>query len=241
MKFALFYLLFVLSVFFLVGCFSVSKKDAIAEYDSQHVKNAQVTSDIQIAGAVKGSGTRNELFGFIKWGDRGRASYEGQYKDFSMDDQMTLESKQSAVYNALGGQPENFLIDPQFHTNTKNFLIFKSYKTEVVGQQASRGNYRQIKRFNTDGTETIEIDRLPHTFTISRNGRETTNIAASRDIPSHVTNSIQVIEAEPNIEVLNVSKNSNYSQSGNDDISSSLREFETKMESLSRKLEALNR
>ena len=111
----------------------------------------------------------------------------------------------------------------------------------MVGQQASRGNYRQIKRFNTDGTETIEIDRLPHTFTISRNGRETTNIVASRDIPSHVTNSIQVIEAEPNIEVLNVSKNSNYSQSGKDDISSSLREFETKMESLSRKLEALNR
>ncbi len=50
-----------------------------------------------------------------------------------------------------------------------------------------------------------------------------------------------MIEAEPNIEVLNVSKNSNYSQSGKDDISSSLREFETKMESLSRKLEALNR
>ena len=34
------------------------------------MKNAQVTSDIQIAGAVKGTGTRNELLGFIKWGDR---------------------------------------------------------------------------------------------------------------------------------------------------------------------------
>lgn len=224
-----------------VGCFSISKKDAITEYDSQYMKNAQVTSDIQIAGAVKGTGTRNELFGFIKWGDRGRASYEGQYKDYIIDDKMSLHSKQSAVYNALGGKPENFLIDPQFHTKTKNFLIFKSYTTEVVGQQASRGNYRQIKRFNTDGTETIELDRLPHTYTVNRNGREATNITVSRDIPSHVTNSIQVIEAEPSIGVLNVSKNSNYNQSGTDDLSSSLRVFETKMENLNRKIQALNR
>ena len=104
-----------------VGCFSISKKDAITEYDSQYMKNAQVTSDIQIAGAVKGTGTRNELFGFIKWGDMGRASYEGQYKDYIIDDKMSLHSKQSAVYNALGGSQRIFLLTLNFIPKQKIF------------------------------------------------------------------------------------------------------------------------
>ncbi|MBT7651375.1 MAG: hypothetical protein HN553_10405 [Opitutae bacterium] len=239
MKFALFCSLLVISVFFLAGCFGVTQKDATAEYDSQYMKNSQVTSDIQFIGTAKGSGTRNELFGLIKWGDRGRASYEGQDNDFSIDDQMTLESKQSAVYNALDGKPENFLIDPRFHTKTKNFLIFKSYETEVVGQQASKSNYRQVKRFSTDGTETVELDRLPHTYTINRNGRVATQVVTSGNIPSHVTNSIKVYETTPGVEVLSIGTPSNHVES--DSLIGSLNAFEEKMKILNRKIEALSR
>ena len=237
-KVSYYYFLLVLVMFF-SGCFSVSTKDGIAGYDQRYMNAAQVTSDIKIVGTVKGTGTRNELFGLIKWGDRGRASYEGQYQDYRIDDEMSLISKQSAVYDALGGQPENFLLDPQFHTETNNFLIFKSYKTKVVGQQASKGNYRQVKRFNTDGTDTLELDRLPHTYTIKRNGQEATKIVASRDIPNHITNSIRVLETTPGVKAINMSANSHQADSGS--LNSSLEAFEIRMQELSRKIEALNR
>ena len=122
MKSVLFTTFIIVLCLIFVGCFSISKKDAITEYDSQYMKNAQVTSDIQIAGAVKGR-TRNELFGFIKWGDMGRASYEGQYKDYIIDDKMSLHSKQSAVYNALGGSQRIFLLTSISYQNKKFFDI----------------------------------------------------------------------------------------------------------------------
>ena len=55
--------------------------------------------------------------------------------------------------DALDGQPDNFIVDPHFHTVEHNFLLFKTATTEVVGRKAKNDNYRQVKRFNTDGTK----------------------------------------------------------------------------------------
>jgi hypothetical protein len=45
------------------------------------------------------------------------------------------QSMQSAVYKALDGQPDHFIVDPHFHTVEHNFLIFKTAKTQVVGRR----------------------------------------------------------------------------------------------------------
>ena len=55
------------------------------------------------------------------------------------------QSMQSAVYDALEGQPDHFILDPHFHTVEHNFLVFKTAKTQVVGRKAKHDNYRQEK------------------------------------------------------------------------------------------------
>ena len=46
------------------------------------------------------------------------------------------QSMQSAVYKALDGQPDHFIVDPHFHTVEHNFLLFRTAKTQVVGRRA---------------------------------------------------------------------------------------------------------
>lgn len=217
----------------------------MVKHDSKFMNNAQITSDISISGQTKGTGTRSELFGFIRWGDSGRASYEGEALDYFKGNEMVHASKQSAVYNALQGKPESFLLDPQFHSVEKNFFFFKRAKTEVVGQRATKNNYRQVKRFNTDNTKTLELDKLPHTFTIRRQGQEATKIIASRDIPDHVTSSITVTDAVSGNGEVNFPDSSVTQSAG---LTSSIQKLDKRMQEnqnkileLSRKIEALKK
>jgi len=192
-----------LSSIFLIGCVSKIKKDNTLKYDDRLSDNAQVTSDVNLLGKVQGEGNQVELFGFLRFGDNGRANYEDEYFDIINGNKMVYSSKQAAVYNALGGQTDTFLIDPQFRTTVNNFLIFKTTKSEVVGQKATKDNYRQIKRFTTDKTETLP---LPHSYTVKRNGKESTTITASHNLPSHISDSISVVDSGSNVESFNVSK-----------------------------------
>ena len=173
----------------LSSCFSSTQQSSQLNYDRRNSDNTQVTSDINFLGKVEGSGSQSELFGIFSWGDSGRANYEGEFADNFKGNEMIKVSKQAAVYNALQGQKDSFLIDPQFRTTDKNFLIFKSTKTEVVGQKASKANYRQIKRFTSDKTDT---QLLPFTYSVTRNGVDVTSISASRDVPPHFTDTIKV-------------------------------------------------
>lgn len=158
---------------------------------------------------------------------------------------MVHASKQSAVYNALQGKPESFLLDPQFHSVEKNFFFFKRAKTEVVGQRATKNNYRQVKRFNTDNTKTLELDKLPHTYTIRRQGQEATKIIATRDIPDHVTSSITVTDAVSGNGEVNFPDSSVTQSAG---LTSSIQKLDKRMQEnqnkileLSRKIEALKK
>lgn len=233
MKNSLSFSFLVLIVLLFNGCLSVSSKKGVADYDSSFMNNAQITTDINISGEAKGTGTRNELLGFIKWGDSGRSTYEGEYKDYLRGNEMIYTSKQSAVYNALDGKPDSFLLDPQFRTVEKDFFIFKRARTEVVGQKASKNNYRQIKRFNTDTTKTLPLDELPHGFTIKRKGQESTKVIATRGIPEHVTESIHVYDTSSPFGQPNVpSMQSNYSS----EILSSLRSLESRVLENKRKM-----
>jgi len=220
----------------LCSCLSDISKSNSLKYDDRLAKSVQVTSDINLLGKVEGEGNQVELFGFLRFGDSGRANYDDELVDVYQGDEMIHASKQSAVFNALEGSTDSFLLDPQFRTTTNNFFIFKTTKSEVVGQKAAKANYRQIKRFSTDRTDTVP---LPHSYTINRNGVEATKITTSHNFPQHIADTISVIETPSDVQAVTVNKNTNRAENlGN--MSNSLESLESRLLQNRKKLELLS-
>ena len=199
----------------------------------------EVTSDIEIGEEVRGEGTRAELLGFIRWGDPGRASFRAQPQEHTAGgvvDALTggvvKQSMQSAVYDALEGQPDNFILDPHFHTVEHNFLVFRTAKTKVVGRKAKHTNYRQVKRFNTDETETLRLEKSPQSYVVERNGRPATKVTTSGNITPYVTDSVKVLETSPGVKVLDM-------DIPQDQGGSSLQSLESKLQELNQRIDAL--
>ena len=200
----------------------------------------EITNDVEIGELVRGEGTRAELLGFIRWGDPGRASFRAQPQEHELGGKVVKQSMQSAVYKALEGQPDHFIVDPHFHTVEHNFLIFKTAKTQVVGRKASNKNYRQVKKFNTDDTETLILEKAPQTYTVDRNGREATKITTSGNIKSYVTESAKVYDTSAGVQVLDLDAPSD-SEASTGNIGSSVQQLELKMQELNRRIQALDR
>ncbi len=199
----------------------------------------EITNDIEIGEQVRGEGTRAELLGFIRWGDPGRASFRAHEQEHDLGGAVVKQSMQSAVYKALEGQPDHFIVDPHFHTVEHNFLIFKTAKTQVVGRKAINKNYRQVKRFNTDGTETLLLENSPQTYTVKRNGREATQITTSGNITPVVTNTAKVFDTSAGVRILDLDAPDDREASEN--IGSSMQQLEIKMQELNRRIQALDR
>ena len=160
-----------------------------------------ITTDIQIGEEVRGEGTRASLLGIIRWGDPGRATFESrkQERDLGgLGGGVVKQSMQSAVYDALNGEPDYFIVDPHFHTVEHNFLVFRTATTEVVGRKAKNTNYRQVKRFNTDQSETLLLDDAPQTVTIERSGKPSTKLTTSSHVKPYVMDSVRVYDASKN-------------------------------------------
>ena len=199
----------------------------------------EITNDIEIGEQIRGEGTRAELLGFIRWGDAGRASFCAHEQEHDLGGAVVKQSMQSAVYDALEGQPDHFIVDPHFHTVEHNFLIFKTAKTQVVGRKANNKNYRQVKRFNTDQTETLLLEDSPQTYTVSRNGREATQITTSGNITPVVTNTARVYDTSAGVQILDLDAPDD--KDARVDIGSSMQQLETKMQELNRRIRALDR
>ena len=193
-----------------------------------------ITSDIDIGEQISGEGTRAELLGFIRWGDPGRASFRAHPQEHELGGPVVKQSMQSAVYQALDGKADQFIVDPHFHVVEHNFFVFKTSKAKVVGRRASNKNYRQVKRFNSDETETLELGRSPQTYTVFRNGKEATKIVTSGNITSHVTETAKVYDTSAGVKTLDLDMPAN-------DESNSLEDLRQKMGELNRRLDALNR
>ena len=109
-------------------------------------------------------------------------------QEHELGGKVVKQSMQSAVYKALDGKADQFIVDPHFHVVEHNFFVFKTSKAKVVGRRASNKNYRQVKRFNSDQTDTLELERSPQTYTVFSNGKEATKIVTSGNItPSSQT------------------------------------------------------
>ena len=193
-----------------------------------------ITSDIEIGEQISGEGTRAELLGFIRWGDPGRASFRAHPQEHELGGKVVKQSMQSAVYKALDGKADQFIVDPHFHVVEHNFFVFKTSKAKVVGRRASNKNYRQVKRFNSDQTETLELERSPQTYTVFRNGKEATKIVTSGNITPYVTDTAKVYDTSAGVKTLDLDMPAN-------DESNSLEDLRQKMGELNRRLDALNR
>ena len=203
----------------------------------------EITSDIDIGEEVRGEGTRAELLGFIRWGDPGRATYRAHMQEHQiagMADSLTggvvKQSMQSAVYKALGGEPDHFIVDPHFHTVEHNFLVFKTAKTSVVGRKAKHDNYRQVKKYNSDGTETLLLEDSPQTITIDRNGREATKLVTSGNITDSVTDSVNVYDTSSGVRMIDADTPEDRDAVP---LQGSIRELEAKLQDLNRRINSL--
>ena len=228
------FLSILLTIFFNTSCTrSANKTGPLVSYP-------EITNDIEIGESVRGEGTRAELLGFIRWGDPGRASFRAHDQEHELGGAVVKQSMQSAVYKALDGEPDHFIIDPHFHTVEHNFLIFKTAKTQVVGRRATNKNYRQVKRFNTDDTNTLLIEKSPQTFTVDRNGREATKITTSGNITPFVTNSAKVYDTSAGVQILDLDApyDSEFSPQNS---GASFEQLELKMQELNRRLKSLDR
>ena len=208
----------------------------------------EITSDIEIGDEVRGEGTRAELLGFIRWGDPGRASFRAHAQEHQLagvvdaiGGGVVKQSMQSAVYKALDGQPDHFIVDPHFHTVEHNFLLFRTAKTQVVGRKAKHTNYRQVKRFNTDDTDTLILEKSPQTYTVDRNGREATKITTSGNITPFVTDSAKVYDTSNGVtNILDLDAPSGrVSTSSN--VDESMQQLDIKMQELNRRIQALDK
>ena len=232
-KLSFFFLSILLTIFFNTSCTrSANKTGPLVSYP-------EITNDIEIGESVRGEGTRAELLGFIRWGDPGRASFRAHDQEHELGGAVVQQSMQSAVYKALDGEPDHFIIDPHFHTVEHNFLIFKTARTQVVGRRATNKNYRQVKRFNTDDTNTLLIEKSPQTFTVDRNGREATKITTSGNITPYVTNSANVYDTSAGVQILDLDAPYD-SESSPQNSGASFEQLELKMQELNRRLKSLD-
>ena len=117
-----------------------------------------------------------------------------------------------------------------------NFLVFRTAKTKVVGRKAKHVNYRQVKRFNTDETDTLILEKSPQTYTVDRNGREATKITTSGNITPYVTGSASVYDTSAGVQILDLDAPSDTGASNNP----SMQRLDSKLQELNRRIQALD-
>jgi hypothetical protein len=157
------------------------------------------TTDITFGSEVKGTASRSRLFGFIEWGDNAyfnmRDLNNGQM-GIAHQNGMTERATAAAAHNALDGNPKSIIVDPQLTIKESNFILFKKYKATVSGYSAQKSNFRQIKRFNTDETETLPLSAVPQEYRFYRDGNETMRVSATNNLSPHVAKTIRIFDRD---------------------------------------------
>ena len=241
----------VLSCFLLgTGCFNIGTSSRQLPFDSTASNNVGITSDIEFLGEGKGKSSQIKILRFFTVGGKNRSSYPREYYDsMQPNGEEIVQSRQAAVHDALDGRSDAFIIDPQFDTEYGGIpFLFETIKTDVNAQIATKSNYRQIKRYTTDQTDTIPVDRLPHVYMVQREGVDgpsATTVTVSRDTPEHITRTIRVADGDGSSfdSNLNLSSQPNEQTSFNRSSMSpsmqSLIELESKLKANRLKLESL--
>jgi len=167
------------------------------KYDS--VQNPAYTSDIEFGPEVKGTAYRTKLLGFIEWGDSDYFSLRdldtGQW-NIATHNRITQRAASAAAHDALEGSPKSILVDPQLRIKKTGFFPFTTYKVTVYGRSAHKSNFRQVKRFNTDATDTLPLAQAPQEYRLYREGNETIRFSATNNLKPHVADTLRIIDRE---------------------------------------------
>ena len=145
-----------------------------------------------------------------EWGDNDFSSLPLDAGSMVIANQnpMTVKATGAAAYNALDGDPKSFLIEPRLEVKEQNYWVFKRYKATVHAHVAKKSNYRQVKRYTTDKTETLPLHLADQEYHLYRGGSEAVRIVASNNLRTHVADTIRVIATDKDIGVLNVDASS---------------------------------
>tara|TARA_Y100000022_G_C13228519_1_gene366156 strand:+ start:1098 stop:1436 length:339 start_codon:yes stop_codon:yes gene_type:complete len=80
----------------------------------------------------------------------------------------------------------------------------KTATAQVVVRKAKHDNYRQIQRFNPDGTETLRLDDAPQEVVNRRNGVEVSRLNTTPKIKPEVMSSVQLYETSSGVKALDL-------------------------------------
>jgi hypothetical protein len=105
-----------------------------------------------------------------------------------------------------------------------------------VGRKAKHDNYRQVKKYNSDGTETLLLEDSPQTITIGRNGREATKLVTSGNITDSVTDSVNVYDTSAGVRMIDADTPEDRDAVP---LQGSIRELEAKLQDLNRRINSL--
>lgn len=233
---------------FISGCFNFGTSSRQLPFDNSASNNVGITSDIEFLGEGKGKSSQFKILGLFTVGGKQRSSYPQESYDFYREGDEVVKSRQAAVHNALQGRPDAFIVDPQFDTEIGGIpYVLETIKTNVNAQIATKSNYRQIKRYTTDKTDTIPVDKLPHVYMVQREGVDgpsATTVTVSRDTPEHITETIRVIDGDGSFDntdfrLASPTKQTNSNHSSISQEMKDLLELEAKLKANRLKLESL--
>ena len=71
-------------------------------------------------------------------------------------------------------------------------------------RKAKHDNYRQVQRFNTDGTDTLRLDDAPQEVVIRRNEVEASRLTTTPKIKPEVMSSVQLYDTSSGVKVLDL-------------------------------------
>ena len=188
--------LFILGIFVFLSACSGSLAH-LDKYDS--VQSPAYTSDIEFGPEVKGTAYRSKLLGLFEWGDNDyftlRDLDTGQW-NIASHNRMTQRALSAAAYDALEGSPKSIIVDPQLRIKKTGFFPFTTYKATVYGRSAKKSNFRQVKRFNTDVTDTLPLAHVPQEYRLNRDGNETMRISATNNLRPHVAETVRIFNQD---------------------------------------------
>jgi len=137
-------------VLFTTSCTTISRTGQAAPfaYTEVHPDKIKAEMDFNLQQKSTGQASAFYFLGFCKVaGDNKYAEVKGSETNVGVFGSRVAKIKSAAIYNALGGSDYDMLVNPQYDTEVKSYLLglFKDYRVSVKGYGAKIKNLYQVK------------------------------------------------------------------------------------------------
>jgi len=145
----------------LLSCSSMQTAFDIAPVNSKNIELDPIKADLNINedSKITGSSKSTYFLFFRLSGDKVYADVDlGDQKDFTTSVLSLLnpfnwfyiggksKTKSAAAYKALSKNNDDVIVDPNYTTTIKDYIIFKTFKVDVEGYGAKYSNFRTEKQ-----------------------------------------------------------------------------------------------